>query len=194
MYLEILQIVGGVFFFLNKVFFSFAERSKSRKNLRSARKFRIWSWVAYLVGLPPWILVYANARNWIAASIEASGTPALILGLYFAVCGTNKDQPKLLDYLALICIPFGFVYSLKDFGGFNTWNQVLEVGVVVGFLPGTYLLAKERPNGYLLYIVMHVSCALLMYIQGCWWLAGQQIFSLVFIVDAYMITQRLTQS
>ena len=187
---QVLQWLGGGFYLLNKIFLSFSERARNRGDEAKARKWRIASWVVYLVGLPPWVIIFISWRNWIAASVEASGAPAMLLGLVIALRGTTKNPPRWLDHLALVCIPLGFGYSLYDFGGITTINQWLEIGLVLGFLVGTYLLAKERASGYLWYVLMHVTCGWLMWIQGYPWLFFQQLVSLVFIVDAYRMTQK----
>lgn len=187
---QVLQWLGGGFYLLNKIFLSFSERARNRGDEAIARKWRIASWVVYLAGLPPWVIIFVSWRNWIAASVEASGVPAMLLGLIIALRGTTKNPPRWLDHLALVCIPLGFGYSLYDFGGITTINQWLEIGLVLGFLVGTYLLAKERASGYLWYVLMHVTCGWLMWIQGYPWLFLQQLVSLVFIVDAYRMTQK----
>jgi len=187
---QVLQWLGGGFYLLNKIFLSLSERARNRGDNATARKWRIASWVVYLVGLPPWVAIFVSHRNWIAASVEASGIPAMVLGLVIAFRGTTKDPPRWLDSLALVCIPMGFSYSLYDFGGLKSINQWLEIGLVVGFLVGTYLLAKERTEGYLWYVLMHVACAWLMWIQGYQWLFLQQAVSLVFIGDAYRMAKK----
>ena len=189
---QVLQWLGGGVYLLNKIFLSFSEHTRNGGNIVRARKWRIASWAVYLAGLFPWVLIFVSWRNWIAASVEASGAPAMFLGLVTSLRGTTKNPPRWLDKLALICIPFGFVYSLYDFGGLNTINQWLEIGLVVGFLIGTYLLAKERASGYLWYVLMHISCGWLMWIQGYPWLFLQQVVSLGFIVDAYRMTRQRT--
>lgn len=184
-----LQWLGGGFYLLNKIFLALSEHKRNRGDELKARRWRIASWLVYLAGLPPWVIIFVNHRNWIAASVEASGVPAMILGLVIAVRGKTKDPPRWLDRLAMVCIPFGFAYSLYDFGGVNTLNQWLEIGLVSGFLIGTYLLAKERPSGYLWFILMHVTCGWLMWIQNFTWLFAQQIISLIFIIVAYRATR-----
>lgn len=187
---QVLQWLGGGFYLLNKIFLSFSEHARNRGDEARARKWRIASWAVYLVGLPPWVIIFVSWRNWIAASVETSGAPAMLLGLVIALRGTTKNPPRWLDRLALFCIPLGFGYSLYDFGGITTINQWLEIGLVLGFLIGTYFLAKEQTSGYLWYILMHVTCGWLMWIQGYPWLFLQQLISLVFIVDAYRMTQK----
>lgn len=187
---QVLQWLGGGFYLLNKIFLSFSERARNRGDETRARKWRIASWAVYLIGLPPWVIIFVSWRKWIAASVEASGAPAMVLGLVIALRGTTKNLPRWLDHLARVCIPLGFGYSLYDFGGITTINQWLEIGLVLGFLAGTYLLAKERASGYLWYVLMHVTAGWLMWIQGYPWLFLQQLVSLVFIVDAYRMSQK----
>jgi hypothetical protein len=73
-----LQIWGGLFYLLNKIFFSQAERSKTTMR---RRVWRIRSWIVYLAGLPAWIIVFTSEHNWIAAGVESGGAPAIIVGL-----------------------------------------------------------------------------------------------------------------
>ncbi len=185
-----LQVWGGIGYLLNKIFLWFSEYTLNGGKNANARKWRIASWVVYMFGLPPWVIIFVMRRNWIAASVEASGAPAMFLGLALALRGTISSPPRWLDRLALVCIPLGFGCSFYDFGGITTINQWLEVGLVVGYLVGTYLLAKERASGYLWYVLMHVTCGWLMWIQGYPWLFLQQLVSLVFITDAWRATQK----
>ncbi len=186
----LMQLLGGVFYLLQKIFLSVAERTE-RENPTN-KKWRIWSWVVYLMGLPPWVIIFVLHRNWIAAALEASGAPSMILGLVVAIRGKGK-KPKWLDYISLVAIFLGLGYSLYDFRGITTWNQVLEIGIVVGFLVGTYQLAHERPDGYLWYILMCGSNTALMHVQHYPWLVAQQIVSLVFIFDAYFAQRAKSQ-
>ncbi|MFH1968106.1 MAG: hypothetical protein ABIJ84_01830 [bacterium] len=97
---------------------------------------------------------------------------------------------KWLDYVARIVVIIGIAYSLYDFRGITTVNQVLEIGIVVGFLVGTYLLARQKANGYLWFVFMNLSCATLMAIEHYPLLVLQQIISLGFVVDVYAAYRR----
>jgi hypothetical protein len=185
--LVLMQLLGGVFYLLQKVFLSIAERSE-RKNPNDER-WRIWAWIVYLVGLPPWIVIFVWERNWIAAALEASGVPAMILGLTIALRGKGQ-KPGWLDRVAIVAIVAGIAYSAYDFGGFTTTSQFLELGIVLGFLIGTYQLAHEKPAGYLWYLLMCSFTAVLMWVEHYPWLVAQQIVSLGFIVDAYLAQRR----
>lgn len=140
-----LQIWGGVFYLLNKIFFSRVERSASE---RKKRLWRIWSWIVYLIGLPGWVIIFVIERNWIAAALETGGVPSMFMGLVIALKGKGKE-PKWLNYISLVAMFVGISFSLYDFGGLTSITQILELGIVAGFLTGTYLLAREKPVGHL---------------------------------------------
>ena len=70
-----LQIWGGGCYLLNKILLSRAEGKDE------STKLRIWGWFVYLVGLPAWVIILVLKNDWIAATIEAGGAPAMLLGL-----------------------------------------------------------------------------------------------------------------
>jgi len=187
---EALQAWAGAFYLLNKIFFSRAERSKEKIKQQT---WRVWSWRVYLIGLPAWVIIFLSERNWMAAAVEAGGATSMVLGLVIATRGNEKDGPAWLDWIARIAAVFGIAYSLYDFGGITTVNQTLELGVVVGFLVGTYLLAKQKAYGYLWFLLMNGSNAGLMWVQDYPWLTLQQLISFGFVLDAYL-THRRTNS
>lgn len=186
----ILQLIGGIFYLLNKIFLSISERRRNKNKEEESKKWRIASWIVFLIGLPAWVIIFIIERNWIATSLEVAGIPSIILGLLISIKGSYQKNIKWLDYLALICIPIGFGYSIYDFNGLNTLNQWLEIVLILGFLVGTYLLAKREPTGYLWYVFMHISCGWLMWVQNYPWLLLQQIISLGFVIDAYYSTHK----
>ena len=184
----LLQWWGGAFYLLNKILFSKAERAV---DLRHQYKWRRLAWTAYLIGLPPWVFIFFSEHNWIAAAVESSGVPAMLMGLCAAWKGHARIQGYIwLDRIARVTLFLGLGLSLYDFGGLTTFNQVLELGVAAGFLLGTYLLAKSRPHGYFWFIVGNVSAASLMMRQGYYVLMTQQIISLSLVLDAYWVQSR----
>ncbi len=178
-----LQVWGGGFYLLNKVFFSFAERSEGERK----QTWQIWSWIVYIIGVPAWVIILIFEQNWMVALVELGGVPAMIMGLIFAIERKKKDTWKWLDYIARICAVAGIAVSLYVFGGLTKITQLYELGTVLGFLIGTYLLAKQRPVGYLWFILMNVSNAALMAAEHYPWLVAQQLLSLVFVIDAYLV-------
>ncbi|MBT3337133.1 MAG: hypothetical protein HN855_09295 [Anaerolineae bacterium] len=177
------QIWGGIFYLLNKVFFSRAERSNSEQQKKN---WRVWAWIVYLLGVPAWVIIFVLEHNWIAAAIETGGAPAMIIGLSIAIRGLGHE-PRWLDILAKMMIGIGLTLSLYDFGGITTFNQILELGIAVGFLVGTYLLAKEKAQGYFWFIGMNIFTATLMGLQNYPLLMVQQLISLGFVLDAYFV-------
>lgn len=182
----LLQIWGGSAYLLNKICFSRAERSA---DARANRTWRLWSWGVYLAGLPAWVVVFSARHNWIAATVEAGGAPAMLVGFLVALRG-HGGEPKWLDALARYAVVVGLGASCYDFGGITTVNQVLELLIAAGFLMGTYLMAKDRIAGCFWFMLGNVACAVLMGIQGDTVLMLQQAVSLVFVADAYRMRRR----
>ncbi len=184
----LLQIWGGTFYLLNKLFFSRAERAITRQN---QKKWRQYAWIAYLFGLPPWVFIFICERNWIAAAIESSGVPSMIMGLAIARQGHEDFHGAAwLDHLAKLMILVGLGLSFYDFGFLATLNQVIELGIAIGFIMGTYLLAKSIPQGYFWIALGNICAASLMFRQEYYILMAQQILSLGLVLDAYSIQQR----
>ena len=182
----LLQVWGGGFYLLNKIFFAFAEG----KHESVKRRLRIIGWVVYIFGVPAWVIILAGKHNWIAASIEAGGIPAMFFGLYNVILDPEIPN-KTFDRFASSCtysfLLLGLCYSLYDYGGINTVSQVLEMGVMVGFLMGSYLLAKKNIYGWLFFVLMNASMASLMLLQHKPILTVQQLVSLCFVIYGFMV-------
>ena len=117
-----LQIWGGLFYLLKKVFFSQAERSKT---VDDRKIWRIRSWIVYLTGLPAWVVVFISEHNWIAAGVESGGAPAMLIGLIIAWRG-HGAEPKWLDSIAKLSVLVGLVLSVYEFGGIKNLSQFLD--------------------------------------------------------------------
>ncbi|WP_432737876.1 hypothetical protein [Maridesulfovibrio sp. FT414] len=181
-----LQICGGLCYLLNKVFFSRAERATSLFNRKS---WRIRSWIVYLVGLPAWVVVFVSEHNWIAAAVESGGAPAMVSGLIVAWRGQGA-APRWLDTLAKLSVFAGLGVSMYEYGGLTDISQVLELGIAAGFLLGTYLMAQDSCQGYLWLMLGNISCAALMGTEGFYILMGQQLTSLIFVVDGFLVRRK----
>ena len=182
----VLQVWGGAAYLAHKICLSRAERSADET---ANRRWRLRSWTVYLAGLPAWVVVFLAERNWIAATVEAGGGPAMAVGLVIALRG-HGSEPRWLDHLARFAVAAGLGASLLDFGGITTATQVIELAIAAGFLMGTYLIAKDRPQGYFWFMLGNVSCSLLMGLQGYHILMLQQGVSLAFVVDACRTRRR----
>ena len=181
-----LQLWGGMGYLLNKICFSRSERSH---NALQRRMWRIRSWWVYLAGLPAWIVVFVSKSNWIAAGVESGGAPSMVMGLVIAWRGRGRE-PKWLDYLSIVFVLTGLMISAYEFGGIKTIYQFLELGIAAGFLMGTYMMAKDKIQGYLWLMLGNVSCATLMGMEGFLILMTQQLISLLFVTDAYIVRKK----
>ena len=182
----VLQIWGGGFYLLNKILFAFAEGRREALQ----RKLRITGWTVYILGVPAWVIILVGKHDWIAASIEAGGVPAMLFGLLNA--WQNADTPdRALDMVTSLftyaALALGVGYSLYDYGGITSISQVLEIGVMVGFLLGSYLLAKKNKCGWLFFMLMNCSMAALMLYQHKPLLSIQQLVSLCFVIYGFTV-------
>lgn len=201
--LAIVQAIAGFGYLLQKILLFFAEGDKTLHG----KRLRILGWSSYLIGLPMWMVVFFIEKNWILAFVEGGGLPSMLLGLLLAV----KEKPKkhtwerqeeikadgglgYLDWFAFSMTIIGIVFSIYYFGGFERLSQWLETSVSVGFLAGTYMLAKKNPKGWLWYILMNGSAGSLMYYQGYAFLTFQQGISLGFVLMAYRKARKAVKS
>lgn len=188
-----LQLWGGLFYLLHKVFCSRYERIK-KTDLVSAQKWRTRSWVVYLTGLFAVVPMLLLKQNWIFAALEAGAFPAMVLGLVLAVQHKTKEQIEQLmgqlDPIMYIAIACGLAYSFYSFGGFVTFNQWLEITGSAGFLIGTYLQAKDDERQYVAYVLMNLATCWLMWRQNYVIFTLQQLVSIGFVVDAFYIRRK----
>lgn len=185
----VLQIWGGGFYFLNKVFFVFAEG----KPQALKRKFRVIGWSIYILGVPAWAIILVSKHNWIAASMELGGVPAMIFGLYNAyhnVTRPKKSFDLVTSIVTYAMLVFGISYSFYDYGGILSISQFLEIGTTAGFLVGSYLLAKKNSKGWMFFILMNGCMASLMFLHQKPFLVIQQLASLCFVVYGFSAARK----
>ncbi len=180
------QIWGGSFYLANKILLASAEG-------RPPEFFFFFSnlgWLIYILGVPAWVIILVSKQNWIAASIEVGGVPSMLLGLYnvyknMEVSSSHLDLfAKSVTYVSLA---LGVGYSLLENGGLNSGTQLLEIGVMIGFLLGSYFLAMNRSWGWVFFMLMNGSMATLMFIQSKPILSMQQLCSLCFVIYGFIL-------
>jgi hypothetical protein len=180
----ILQIWGGGFYLINKILFALSE---SKQDLLK-KQLKIIGWIIYILGVPAWVIILVGHQDWIAASIEAGGIPAMLLGLYNTY-HDHKKPHKIFNYFVSFstyaALAFGLIYSVNFHGGISSISQILEIGVMLGFLLGSFYMAKNSPNGWLFFMLMNISMASLMYLQEKPILMAQQLLSLCFVVYGF---------
>lgn len=186
----ILQIWGGSFYLTNKICFALAE---GKTNDDRKHYLKLFGWLIYILGVPAWVIILIMKHNWIAASIEAGGVPAMLFGLYNVYTKSNTPSQKF-DLIASLCtyaaIVIGVGYSVYDYRGIVSISQLLEIGVMVGFLLGSYLLAKNNSIGWLFFMLMNGSMGTLMLLQNKPILAVQQCISLCFVMYGFIMVTK----
>jgi len=188
----VLQIWGGLFYLTNKICFALAEgKEKNRK-----RHLKIIGWIIYILGVPAWVTILFIKHDWIAASIEVGGIPAMLFGLFNVYKNSVKPNSFfdiIASFFTYAFIIFGTSYSLYDYGGITSISQVLEIGVMIGFLLGSYLLAKNKTYGWLFFMIMNGSMGTLMIIQNKPILAFQQAVSLCIVVYGFITAVKVSR-
>jgi len=188
----VLQIWGGTFYLSNKILLALSESRTGP----AKRKFNLSAWLTYLIGVPAWVAILVSHSNWIAASIEAGATPAMLLGLYNAY-HDNKKPNKIFNNIVTVItyssIIFGLSYSINHNSGITSTSQILEIAMMLGFLLGSNYLARGNNIGWLFFMLMNLSTASLMLLQEKPILMVQQLLSLCFVIYGYN-KARLKQS
>lgn len=186
-----LQCWAAGAYLCNKILFALAEAKVDALK----RKMKIIGWVVYIIGVPAWVIILVGKQNWIAASIEAGGLPAMFLGLYNTIHHNKKHNPwftRIVTVCTLAALLFGLGFSIHQHGGLSSLSQYLEMGVMAGFLLGSYLLARNNINGWLLFMLMNISMAWLMFMQQKHILGIQQLISLGFVLYGYVQARKQT--
>ncbi len=177
----LLQWWGGLFYLLAKVLLSRAVKPEENRN-------RALGWACYLLGVPAWVVLLSSHHDWIAVAVESGGVPTMILGVISNLRQLEKiprNINTMIKVLVTVLIALGVGYSYYDFEGFNSVSQVLELGVTFGYLIGTYLLANKDRRGWLWFVLMNTSMALLTGMQNKWVFCVLQVFSLYFVISGF---------
>lgn len=112
----------------------------------------------------------------------------MLLGLIIALREKGKE-PQWLNFVAVAATVVGITVSVYDIGMMHELTQWLELGLAIGFLAGTFLLAREIASGYIFFMIMNASNAGLMYLEHYPWLVLQQIFSFGVMFYAYKLSK-----
>ncbi len=182
-----LQLWGAISYLLSKVLFTTSELG----DVLIQGKRRRLAWLFFLIGVPAWVTIFGIERNWIAAAVELSSTPAMFLGLVSTQqTSAPAAPPRWLDRLAKMMVGVGLMLSLYDFGGLTSITQVLEIAIVICMVFGTYQMSKERLSGYLWFMVGNLCAGSLMGLQGYYVLTLQQALSFLVMCGGYYLKAR----
>ncbi len=112
----------------------------------------------------------------------------MLLGLYNSYY-ENQQQQKLFTLIVVCCtyvsLTIGLSYSIYHHAGITAISQVLEIAVMFGFLLGSYAIANNNAYGWCFFMLMNLSMAALMLLQGKTILMLQQLVSLGFVVYGF---------
>lgn len=180
---HLVLFAGGVLYLLNKLLFVCMEEQRGLDDEESWFCKKL-AWSAYLLGLPFAVGMIFVERGLPFSLIEIGGMPAMICG--FISASRRGPAPRWLGLIALAVIPAGLTISYNHDDG-TTFNRLLDFGGSAGFLIGIYLLSKDRPSGYLWFMLMNVTTVFLLFRQGYWWSVLQPILSFWFVSDAYRL-------
>ena len=186
-----LQIWGGTGYLLAKILLAISE------GMENGRKWRIIGWFSYLIGIPAWVILLVSKNDWVIAANDIGSIPAMILGIITAWkqnSQVNKAYEKFVKFFTIFMITMGIAFSIYYFHGITTISQVLEILVIIGFLGGSYLLAKNNQNGWLFFIVMCISIIILMLTQDKVLLAILQGIALIVVIIGYIRAKQRIKS
>ena len=112
----------------------------------------------------------------------------MLLGLYKTFYKTQASPfiESSVKYITYFAITFGVFISVQHHGGITSVSQLLEIGVTLGFLMGSYLMTQHNSTGYLFFMLMNLSMATLMFLQDKDILMVQQLLSLSFVIYGYL--------
>jgi len=178
-----LQIWGGFFYLFAKIMLAFSEGKKD------SSKLRIIGWISYLIGIPAWVIILAGKNNWLAAAIDPGSIPSMILGIITARKQNNTSHKALAifaKFFTFAAILLGTSCSIYYFHGITAFSQILEILITIGFLSGSYLLAKNKSTGWLLFALMCICMVILLFLQGKIILAVLQSISLIVIIIGFI--------
>ena len=68
-------------------------------------------WIAYLIGLPMWMVIFCIESDWILIFVEGGGALSMVLGLVIALRGRGR-APEWLNTFAIVMTFVGIGISL----------------------------------------------------------------------------------
>ncbi len=167
--LTVLQVFGGGFYLLSKVFLSLAGESLLLRRI---------GWSVYIAGVPFWMMLLWIKSDYIVLGLEFGGGLILVYALIKTFQKEVKGTTKLDIAANGLCVILFFValyYTLgtKGFG----FHPFLEVVIAFSFAISIMMLAKKDDRGWYVMLLLHVATGTLMYRQDVWLLAIQQAIS-----------------
>lgn len=162
----IIEIIGSLLYFGQKVFLSFGKRI---------------GWALGFFGAVAYIIVTFNKGSFAYTLLEITSVIIFVFGFFMWRKNQKIQQGVTLAMSAVVIIGVVMVFYLN----LGSPNWILENIMVVLFAVGAALLALRNPIGWILYILGHIVLIAYAYILGTYSILILQIASIPFAVIGY---------
>lgn len=162
----IIEIIGSVLYFSQKVFLSFGKRI---------------GWLLGFLGSIAFTIVTIHKGSFAYSILEITSGVIFIFGL-FAWRKNEVLQKKVTLIMSILTILGVLIVFLLNLG---SPNLILENTMVTLFAIGAVFLVLRNPVGWILYILGHLVLIFYAYILGTYSIMLLQIISLPFAVIGY---------
>jgi len=167
----IIEIIGSVLYFSQKVFLSFGKRI---------------GWLLGFLGSIAFIIVTIHKGSFAYSILEITSGVIFIFGL-FAWKKNEVLQKKVTLVMSILTILGILIVFFLNLG---SPNWILENTMVTLFAIGAVFLVLRNPIGWILYILGHLVLIFYAYILGTYSIMLLQIVSLPFAVIGYRNFQK----
>jgi len=172
-YFIIIEIVGSILYFSQKIFLSFGKRI---------------GWLLGFLGSIAFTIVTFHKGSFSYFILEITSGVVFIFGM-FAWRKNEILQRNITFVMSGLTIIGILIVLLLNFG---SPNRILENVMVILFAIGAVLLVLKNPLGWLLYILGHLVLIFYGYILGTYSIMLLQIISLPFAVIGYENFKKLS--
>ncbi|TSD03355.1 MAG: hypothetical protein Athens071416_36 [Parcubacteria group bacterium Athens0714_16] len=165
-YFVIIEILGSIFYFIQKVFLSSGKRL---------------GWLFGFLGSIAFTLVTLHKGSFAYSILEITSGIIFVFGFFLwqKFEKVEKRLTFLMGGITIIGIVVIFLFNL------GSPNWVLEDSMVVLFVIGAVFLVLRNPIGWLLYIAGHIILIAYAYILGTYSILILQIISIPFAIIGY---------
>ncbi len=172
-YFLIIEIVGSILYFSQKIFLSFGKRI---------------GWLLGFLGSIAFTIVTLHKGSYAYSVLEITSGIIFIFGI-FAWRKNEALQRKVTFFMSgLTMVGILVIFSLN----LGSPNWILENTMVVLFSIGAVLLVLKNPIGWILYILGHVVLIFYGYIIETYSIMLLQIISLPFALIGYRNLKKLS--
>ena len=165
-YFIIIEIIGSILYFSQKIFLSFGKRI---------------GWLLGFLGSIAFTIITLHKSSYSYTVLEITSGIVFIFGM-FVWKKNDRLQRKVTFIMGGLTIVGILIIFLLNLG---SPNWILENTMVVLFAIGAVFLVLKNPIGWILYIIGHTLLIFYGYIIGTYSIMLLQIISLPFAVIGY---------